>query len=69
MQPDRSGMLVPPGDVDALATAITELVENASLRRRLGEGAAELVAAEHDAAKNAGRIVDLLLQTIRERNR
>jgi glycosyltransferase involved in cell wall biosynthesis len=40
----RDGRLVPPGDVDALAAAIAELVRDPATRERLGAAAAERVA-------------------------
>jgi glycosyltransferase involved in cell wall biosynthesis len=33
------GLLVPPGDVDALAAALRALIENPGLRQRMGESA------------------------------
>jgi glycosyltransferase involved in cell wall biosynthesis len=36
-----NGLLVPPGDTDALAEAIQRVAEDAALRRRLGPGARE----------------------------
>lgn len=54
-----SGWLVPPGDVDALATAIAELV--ATSRERLGEmgrAGAEVVALRHDAHTEASRLAE-----------
>ncbi len=36
----RNGRLVPPGDAEAMARALTELIENQALARRLGEQAA-----------------------------
>lgn len=36
---ERNGLLVPPGDVDALARAMQRLNEDAALRQRLGESA------------------------------
>jgi glycosyltransferase involved in cell wall biosynthesis len=34
---DENGLLVPPGDADALAAAMNRLIESAELRERLGE--------------------------------
>lgn len=39
VQNERNGLLVEPGDVDAIATAILRLVEDPQLRQRLGETA------------------------------
>jgi len=41
-----NGLLVPPGDVDALETAIVRVLGDAELARRLGEAGRELVARE-----------------------
>ena len=37
--PDHAGLLVPPGDVSALTAALSSVLGDASLRRRLAEGA------------------------------
>lgn len=37
--PDHAGLLVPPGDLPALTAALTSVVGDVSLRRRLAEGA------------------------------
>ncbi|WP_030609019.1 glycosyltransferase family 4 protein [Streptomyces sclerotialus] len=37
----QDGLLVPPGDIEGLTAALTRLVEDASLRRKLGGHAAE----------------------------
>ena len=46
----RDGLLVPPGDVPALAAALTRLVEDPALRRRLSDGA-RARAADFDIAE------------------
>jgi glycosyltransferase involved in cell wall biosynthesis len=43
-----SGLLVPPRDADALATALRTLLDDAGLRRRLASAARAAVAAEYD---------------------
>jgi glycosyltransferase involved in cell wall biosynthesis len=37
---ERDGLLVPDGDVDALASALSRLMEDESLRKELGDAAA-----------------------------
>jgi len=41
---ERDGLLVPPGDIDALAAAIARLTSEPELRERLGRAARETVA-------------------------
>jgi glycosyltransferase involved in cell wall biosynthesis len=40
----RNGLLIPDGDVDALAAGLIEMIEDEELRRRCSEGAAETAA-------------------------
>ena len=53
---DKTGFLLPPGDLRALKETISRLVENAPLRERLGEAGREFVR-EHFSAE---RMVDQL---------
>jgi glycosyltransferase involved in cell wall biosynthesis len=43
IQNGQTGLLVPPGNAVALADALARLIEDTTLRHRLGERAAELV--------------------------
>jgi glycosyltransferase involved in cell wall biosynthesis len=57
----ETGLLVPPGDVDELCSALALLATDAPLRRRLGAAAHDLTKRGHDARENAHRIVELLI--------
>ena len=47
--PGENGLLTPPGDVDALAAALHQLLVDAALRTTLGEQARRYVLAEADS--------------------
>ncbi len=51
-----TGLLVPPGDAEALAAAIERLAHEPGLRRRLGRAGRELVLAEFDLRVNAAQL-------------
>jgi colanic acid/amylovoran biosynthesis glycosyltransferase len=54
-----SGLLLPPGDVEALAEALARLAEDDVLRARLGSAARERVLADFDLDRNARQLVEL----------
>lgn len=56
----ETGLLVPPGNGDALELALKRLITDESLRDRMGNRGRALVLEQHDAARNAAKIVDLL---------
>jgi glycosyltransferase involved in cell wall biosynthesis len=66
VRPDRTGLLVPPQDAEALAAALRRLADDPELRRKLGDEARRVVAAEYDAAANARRLVTLLVEVAHE---
>lgn len=55
-----TGILLPPGDSDALAIAIAALEDNAQLRRRFGDAGRAVAERHHDARRNIGRLFELL---------
>ena len=54
-----SGLLVPPGDPEALAAALRRVLADADLRERLGRGASD-AAEQHSVSAVGRRYVDLL---------
>jgi glycosyltransferase involved in cell wall biosynthesis len=57
---EETGLIVPPGDVDAMVAALELLLEHPDRRRRMGAAAATFVAQQFDAARNAQRLLDVL---------
>lgn len=56
----ETGLLYPPGELDALAAACDRLLSDPALRRRLGKAAAEEVRARYTWDHNATRVVELV---------
>jgi glycosyltransferase involved in cell wall biosynthesis len=52
-----TGMLLPPGDDRALGRALTVLVDDGTLRRRMGDAARERAVARFDARESATRLL------------
>lgn len=59
-----TGRLIEPGNLDQLVSALRDLLVDPDERRRCGKAARELVLGEHDARRNAQRIVDVLRSAI-----
>jgi glycosyltransferase involved in cell wall biosynthesis len=55
-----TGLLCPPGDVEAAAIAVRRLLGDSELRARLGQAALERAAASYSWSAHARRIVDAI---------
>jgi glycosyltransferase involved in cell wall biosynthesis len=67
IEPERTGLLVPPGDATALTAALTRLLGDAQLRERLGRGALDKAQA-FTWRRIATRFVDIYAEAA-ERHR
>jgi phosphatidylinositol alpha 1,6-mannosyltransferase len=61
VHPGRNGYLFPPGDVRALASFLTTLLDDPAARRRMGQASRQIVA-EHDIRRTLATFEDLYLQ-------
>jgi glycosyltransferase involved in cell wall biosynthesis len=65
IQPEESGLFIPPGDVPALADALTRVINDDSLRERLGRRGRERFLAEFDVQRYASRLTNLHARVLR----
>jgi colanic acid/amylovoran biosynthesis glycosyltransferase len=61
---ERTGLLVPPGDPEALASALRRLIAEPELRRRFGSRGRRLAAERFSAAAQSRRLEAVLLDVI-----
>ena len=59
IEPEKSGLLTPPGDVASLAAALSRVIGDPALRRRLRTGARQRFLDRFDVRCYAGRLVRL----------
>lgn len=65
-QHERTGLIVPPGDPAMLAVALTRLLDDPSLRDRLGRGGLARVAAEFTVPRMVARTTAIYGDILRE---
>ena len=57
-----NGLLVPPGDPDTLAQALSRLLRSPDLRKRMGQKGRQTVLAKFDPHKNARLLLDAFIK-------
>jgi glycosyltransferase involved in cell wall biosynthesis len=66
IDPEVSGLLVAPGDVDALAQALVRVIDDDQLRSRLGAGARQRYLEKFDVRGYAERLSELHARVLLE---
>ncbi len=67
--PEKTGLLVPAGDVQALAAAVGRLLDDPGLRTRLGRAGRELVARNHSLAAMLDATEEIYAKVLAARRR
>ena len=62
---EKTGLIVKPGDVEGLASALGRLIDDQDLRRRLGENAKALHRAQLDIEVCAERLIAIWSDAVR----
>lgn len=64
----RTGLLVPPGDPPAIASAIESLANSPNFRRLIGQAAQATIAERFSAVAQSQLLEDMLLSTMTKKN-
>lgn len=64
---NETGILVPPQDVEATATALSKLIDDTSLRLQMGNAGREYVCKKYNWENNVNDMIQLYQQTISTR--
>jgi glycosyltransferase involved in cell wall biosynthesis len=64
IEPEISGLLVPPGDIESLAGALIRVIDDEHLRQRLGAGARRRYLEQFDVRNYAKRLSQLHLSLL-----
>ena len=65
--PDQGGRKVPPGDAEALAGALVELLRDPDLRRGMGEHNRQVVKERYSWSRVVDRLEDAYREAIERR--
>jgi glycosyltransferase involved in cell wall biosynthesis len=64
---NEGGLLVPPGDVEQLAAAVRQILDDPELQTRLGRIGAERAAQDFSLAAHSQRCLDVYHRLLAER--
>ena len=67
LEPNRTALLVKPGDVSALAGALARVVADADLRQRLSSAALARFAADFDVAQYPRRLLPIMIKALEQK--
>jgi colanic acid/amylovoran biosynthesis glycosyltransferase len=64
VQDRRNGLLVEPGDRDALTSALAALLDDPALCRRMGQAGRRKVSQDFDVQRNVRQLFDMFVHSV-----